>query len=292
MICRVGGATYAGRAVDLGDALVPAVADAIDPATVASAVRTGGRSPADGPTLAVDARAPGPLHDRVGCLTSDPSIRPRTALAVAARSRGWRTPVDERLAATRERLAAARIEDDHPETATYRQTLAEAEADIDRLRERAATARGRMQAGASATERSDGDDSRASPLEDAIRDLSEAETTAAAAREKHRRARDAARSTRDTLQERLRLADEVANLEREARRHLIARARGPYEAALRSVPAVDAGAIETPFDAAPDAMALAIARLGDVVAPVVLACDRFDSAAAAARWLDAPVVRL
>ena len=44
--------------------------------------------------------------------------------------------------------------------------------------------------------------------------------------------------------------------------------------------------------APPDAMALAIARLARPAAPLVLACDRFADATAAARWLDAPVCRL
>jgi hypothetical protein len=47
-----------------------------------------------------------------------------------------------------------------------------------------------------------------------------------------------------------------------------------------------------PWGADPVARALAVARVAALSAPVVLACDRFGSADAAADWLDAPVIRL
>lgn len=298
MICHIGGTVLTGRAIDL-PAHDAAHAAALDPATVATAIRTGRATAADGAVVDVEARAAGSLHERVGCVASDTTLRPRTALAVAARSRGWTTPVDDRLEATRDRLASHTAAGDPPETAEYRRAVTEATGDVDRLRERAAEARGRIQAGADGDRTGATDDDLTGetggnggdgPLAEAIRELSEAETVAAAAREQHRRAREAARERRDRLQERLGLADEVANLERAARRHLVERARAPYEGALAAVPGVsDVG---DPFAAAPDAMALAIARLGEVAAPVVVATGRFDSAGGAARWLGAPVVRL
>lgn len=297
MICRAGEGTVAGRAVDLRSC--EAVEDAdLDPETVATAVREGAATTAEGTRVSVLARTPGPLHHRVGCVTPAVSIRPRTALAVAARSRGWTTPVDDDLVAARERLRAHRAgegdtprDEDRPETTARRRDLAAVTADVDRLRERAAEARGRLQASdaGETTAPSDGE----APLAAAIRELSEAETAAAAARERHRRARDAARDRRDRLQERLHVADEVRNLEREARAHLVGRARDAYETALGAVPGgPDSTPPSDPFAAEPDAMALAVARVGDVSAPVVLAGDRFSDAGTAARWLGAPVVRL
>lgn len=339
MICRVGEQTVAGRAVDLRvcDAVGSDAGDAAspDPETVVTAVRAGTATTCDGTRLAVVAREPGRLHRRVGCITPGRSLRPRTALAIAARSRGWATPVDDDLAGARERLQAhpeARTEGsevagtddvraahsdaraarsdaraarsdartDRPDALTARRReLAEVTEDVDRLREHAAAARGRIQA-EDAGERTGTDRRGETPLADAIRELSEAETAAAAAREHHRRGLDAARARRDRLQQRLHLEDEVANLEREARAHLVERARGAYESALAAVPGradgrppSDAGTPPTdPFSADPDAMALAVARVGELKAPAVVACDRFPDAATAARWLGAPVVRL
>lgn len=288
MICRVGPRRFAGRAVDL--AASTDLDAALDPVTVARAVRDGRATTDDGTVVTVDALDSGPLHDRVGCVTPACSIQTRTALALAARSRGWTTPVDDRIAAAQNRLDAHRIEPSAPETAEHRRDLAANRDDVDRLRERAAEARGRVQAGDGPVGSGTSPDD--SPLADAIRDLSEAETAVAALRERHRAARATARSTRDRLQERLRLTDDLENAQREARSRLVDRARGCYQAALREVPGYTPDPDADPFAAPPDAMVLAVARVGDLAAPVVSACNRFSSAAAAARWLGAPVVRL
>ena len=284
MIVRVGDRVERGRAVDLVD-WCPTLA----PATVARAVREG-RAEADGTPVAVQARQAGALHERVGCVTPAASLRPRTALAVAARSRGWSTPVDGALREARERLATVAAETatgPDPNGLTARRRLADADDEVARLRERVAEARGRVQA------RRDGGTGSAdsdAALQDVVRDLSEVETAVAAAREKRRVARAEARAARDRLEDRLALEDDVGNLERQARAHLVERARAAYESALATVPDIDEPI--APFDAPPDAMALAVARVGDTAAPVVVACDRFADARAAARWLDAPAVRL
>lgn len=286
MICQVGDRAFAGRAVDLPGA--------IDPATVAMAVREGHATLDSGTTVAVLARTAGPLHERVGTITPETPIRPRTALAAAARSLGWTTPVDDDLARARERLACSEpaSEADDSDPAALRRRLAETTEEVERLRERVAETRGRVRAAdgeAPAGERADPAD-HADSLAEAVADLSEVETAAAAAREDHRAARTEARAARDRLRDRLRRRDAVANLEREARAHLVDRARPCYESALATVPGVACPA--APFDGPPDAMALAVARVGDLAAPVVLACDRFADASAAARWLDAPAIRL
>lgn len=284
MIVQVGDRVERGRAVDLGGGC-----PALEPATVATAVREG-RAEADGTPIAVQARQAGALHERVGCVTPDASLRPRTALAVAARSRGWSTPVDNALRDARDRLATVAAETptgSDPDALTARRRLADADDEVARLRERVAETRGRVQAQRNGgTGAADAD----AALEDAVRDLSEVETAVAAAREKRRVARAEARAARDRLEDRLALEDEVGNLERRARAHLVERARDAYESALATVPDIDDPA--APFDAPPDAMALAVARVGEFAAPVVVACGRFADARAAARWLDAPTVRL
>lgn len=276
MIVRVGDRTVCGRAVDLEAAVAPE--------RVAEAVRTGSATAGD-VEIEVYARSAGPLHDRVGWIGPSPAIRPRTALAVAARSRGWTTPVDGRLAAARERLAETDVEPADADLAARRRRIAEAAAETDALRERVAEARGRVLAGAAGADGEPGD-----RLEDAVRQLSEVETAAVAAREAHRRGRVAARRERDRLRERLRLADEVANLERRARADLVERALPAYRAALAAASTGDPPS--DPFAATPDAMALAVARVGHLRAPVVLVCGRFPAAPDASRWLRAPVIRL
>lgn len=278
MIVRVGDRTECGRAVDL-------VAD-VGPDDVAAAVRTG-RATADGTEIEVYARDPGPLHERVGAVGPSPSIRPRTALALAARSRGWSTPVDARLAAARERLDAVDVDGADVDLAASRRRVAEATAETEAARERVATARGRLlaEAGDDAT-----DGAAADRLAAAVRELSEVETAAVAARETHGSARTSVRRTRERLRERLRVADEVGNLERRARARLVEHARPAYRAALAAVPGHSIAA--DPFDTDPDAMALAVARVAHLRAPVVLACDRFPDARSAARWLRAPAIRL
>jgi hypothetical protein len=277
VICRVGEAIHRGRTVSL--------ARQVDPGTVARAVREG---TADGPevTVSVTARTPHRVHGRVGCLQPGMGLRVRTALAAAARARGRRTPHDVQLRRARERLAALDI--DGVETTEARRRLASARADTDRLRERVAAARGRLQA----REELGADTGPARErLETAARELSEVETSVAAARQSLDWRRRKARATRDDLDERMRLEDEVANLERRVRGALVDCVRDAYAAAVADIPggSSDPG---DPFDVDPLTAGLAVARVADFDAPVVVACDRLGSARAASRWLAAPVVRI
>lgn len=264
----------------------------MEPSRVVEAVRSpdaGGEG-----RIAVDAPPPGPVHDHVGHVHPEMGLRTRTALARAARSRGLEPPCADDLAAARERLAELSVEEG--DATPYRRAVAEATAETDRLRERVATVRGKLQA---AREHDAEAPDAAADLEAAIRELSEVETTGMAARQQLRRARENARQRRDRRERVRRLEDRVANLEREARAHLVERVADRYAAAVADAPGgedlADAPGGENavdPFDADPVTAALATARVAVLSAPVVLACDRFGSAAAASRWLDAPVVRI
>ena len=287
MICRVDGAVHSGRAVSLsGD---------VGARTVATAVWSGAATAASGATVAVTARTPHPAHERVGCLAPGTGLRVRTALAAAARARGLAAPQDPPLRRARERLAAVTDEREHgatsdgadPSTVDVQQRLVAARDETDRLRERVATVRGRLRArqecGLST------EDIRAE-LAATARELSEVETEAVAARQTLEQARRRTRETRDTLEERFRLEDRVANLERRARRALVERVRGAYAAAVADVPGTSRPA--DPFAADPLTAGFAVARVARFDAPVVVAGDRFASARAASRWLGAPVVRV
>jgi chromosome segregation ATPase len=277
VICRVDGTVHRGRVVVLEAG--------VDPQTVATAVREG--TATDGVVVSVAARTPHRAHERVGCLRSGMGLRVRTALAAAARARGLSTAVDRRL---QEARAALEEEvDGTVEGADTRRTVARERSDTDRLRERVAAMRGRLEA-----RRAEGLDTDRvrERLREAARELSEAETAAAAAEQTLDRQRRHARRTRDELERRLTLEDEVANLERQARARLVERVREAYTGALADVPGGPETVPENPFDVETLSAALSVARVAAFDTPVVVACDRFEDPAAASRWLGAPVIEL
>lgn len=265
-----------GEAIDLADWSVAAT-------TVARAVRG---EPTEG--IAVACPEPSPVHDHVGVVRRNMPLRPKAALAAAARSRGLAAPEDERRRAVEAELA------DLPapefDFAAVRRQVADADAEVSALRERVATLQGRVQA--LREEGLDADDVEAE-LAGAVRLLSEVETERVAATQQLDRAREEARSARDRHAERFALEDRAANLARAARRRLVADLHGEFAAAVAAVPGSGTVGDEPgAFSGSPVTAALAIARLADLDAPVVLDCGRFESADAAARCLDAPVIRL
>lgn len=219
------------------------------------------------------------LRDQVGVVAPGLTLGRRQLLVAVARSKGVATSVDDELGTARERLAD--LGEPVPSLSDARRRVAEAEAALDARRERVATLRGRLQA------TDDGD--VAEEYRAAIRALSEAETERAAAGEALAEARGRAREARDEREQRLRLEDRVANLERRAREERVETVRPKVDEAVRAAPGTDAPDFET---ADPVTAALATIRVGRVRAPVVLACRRFESAAAAETWLAAPVCRL
>ncbi|WP_277542301.1 DUF7856 family protein [Haloarcula laminariae] len=267
----VRGTTYEGRAVDLRCRPVAG-------GDVAGAVR-GVRS-----LPAVDAPAPGPVYDYCGRVHPAMGLRTKTAVAAAARSRGHRTTHDDALAELRERLADL----DRAEP-----TLPRAREPIDddavaTLRERVAATRGRLEAREALGAETEAVEQR---VREAAQTLAERETERAAAEQSRRQRRDRAREYRDRQARRRRLADRLANRRRDARRELLERVSDAFAATLDAVPGPVPGDADDPLDAPPVPAALATLRLARTDAPVVVETDRFPSPAAAADWLDAPVVR-
>jgi hypothetical protein len=278
--CRIGDVVRRGRALT--------VTAPVEPTVLARAVR----AESDGDTrVTVVSDEPGPAYRYVGCIRRGMGLRTRTALAAAARSRGFETPHDTALAAARERVAALTDKSGNESTAAererLRQAVAEASIKSERLRETVAAARGRLQA----RREQELDPAPAqTALAEAIERLSEAETEAAAARQRLDTVRERSRERQDRREEQFRAEDQMANLERRARAHLRDTVEDEYVTALGAVP--DGGETATPFEADPVSRALAVARVADLSAPVVLACGRFETACAAADWLDTPVIRL
>lgn len=282
MICRIGDVVRRGEAVT--------VARDIDPGRLLDAIasrdaRTGATEPRPPPEqVTVDCTPPGPVHEHVGYIHPEMGLRTRTALAKAGRTLGLETPYDDDLARLRADLADLSIPDGpDPDD---RAVLAAERATVESLREDVAAARGRLQA---CRERDLETAAAAAELESAIRELSEHETAAVAADERTE-SRSTARERRDALERRFRLEDRIANREREARSCLVDDLREEFAAAVDRVPG--ATGPPDPFAAPPPVAALAIARLADIDAPVVLSTERFDSADAAREFLGAPVVEI
>ncbi|SHH14770.1 DUF7856 family protein [Halobaculum gomorrense] len=243
----------------------------------------------------------------------------RRALAAAARERGRDHHADDE----RRRIAAAlegtldAIEDAGEASdllAAARRRAAEAGADVDRLRERTATLRGRLAEARERTNATEGDGAgEADAAVDAIRaefaaatrDLTEAETERHAAEQALARAVEVARSARDDRERRLRLRDALANRRRAARRDL---ARGVYPVfagvieAFHSGANVDAarcgaavaavGDNPSEFEGDPVVAHAAAVRIAGRSDPVIVATDRFADPTEASAWLRAPVVRV
>lgn len=268
MKLRVGPTTFAGRVVDLRS--WPVAGEA-----VAAAVRGQRCQPA------VEAPEPTAIYGYVGHVHPGVGLRTRTALAAAARSRGEQTPVDDDIAAIRERLGE--LEPATPSRTTLAEEVADRE--LASLQEAVGVHRGRLQA----REALDADTADAqADLRDAATMLAERRTARTAAEQSRQRRRDELREYRDRLAERRRLEDRLANRERDARARLVERLRGEFERAVTEAPGPTP---DDPFEADAVTAALAVLRVARTPAPVVLAVDRFRTPEAAATWLDAPVVR-
>lgn len=274
MRLRADGVVRTGRAVDC------AALD-VEPGDVLDAIRGN-----EGP-VAVDCPDPGPVHEHVGHVGPDTSIPVRATLATVARQRGLTAPQDDELADARADLAAS--DPPSPDLAAARERFAAVdEAELASLREDVAASRGAVQARLEL-------DADVSPAREALSetaaDLAEAQTDRVAAEQTLRRAREQAKEARAARRERLRLQDRVGNLERAARAHLAGALREEFAAAVEAVP----GEGRVPdgrqtFEGDDATAALAVARMADLRAPVVLSLRRFESARGAARVLDAPVV--
>lgn len=273
--CQIDGTRYSGPAIELPGE--------VDPAAVLAAIRDGDAGESE-PAAEITCPSPGPLFEHVGHVRAGMGLRTRTALARAGRSRGLTTPYDERVRALREELDGLTVPEG--DLKATREAVATHEQSVAQLRERAAAARGRLQA----RRELDGETAEATAdLREAIEALAEHETEAVAARQELESGRAAARQRRDRRERRFELEERIANRQREARGHLVDQLREEFADALAALPEATPS---DPFAAEPVPAALAIARVGDPAAPVVLATDPFESATTAHEFLGAAVVRL
>lgn len=280
------GSLHVGPVIDLRG-----VDTAPDAATLRRAVAGG--LPAEPAAPSVVRPAPTPVHPFVARLAAGSSFDRRGALAALARVRGH----DAGGALTElERVREAIAETTPAESsdlAVARRRAAEAGAETDRLRERVATIRGRVEA----TREVGGDaDAAEAELAAAMRRLSEVSTERVAARQRLDALEREARRARDSREARMRLEDRAANLERDARRTLAAAVYDAFAAAVAALPPAfdaDAGTEPGEFAGDPLSAALAVARAAPLRAPVVVdpaVVDRFGGLARSVRYLSGPVV--
>lgn len=268
--------TFRGRAVDLS-------VDSVAPEDIVAAVR----SDTEMGEISIICGDPGPVHKYIGCIEPGMSIRPRPALAAAARSLGVNAPQDEEIAHIEARMCSLDIGD--VSLRAERRRVADASGSETRLREQVAALRGRVQA----LREVEGDsDDAESDLQRMTRELAELETKRIAAEQTLEAARKRQQAARNTREQRLRLRDRKENLERSARRHLVRRLHERFDSAIKAVPGRGRTTDPGTFEGDPVTAALAIARVARVRAPIVLACDRFDTSKSAAECLGAPVLQV
>lgn len=273
MILRVDGRRYRGNAIDV---------HGIDPGAVLHALR------GESSRVSVRAPAPDPVHEYVGHVPASASVQVRAALAAAARTREMGAPQDDELERVRAELDA--IDPVDVDRTALRRRVAAAGDREERLHERVAELRGRVR---TLRERSADPADAERRLREAAAELTEARTERIAAQEELDDLSGRLDRSRDRRERRLRLRDRADNLRRAAREHLAGVIWDRFRAAVAAVPGV-ASVGETPGTVSGDGVtvALAVARLAERSAPVVLSCDRFADADAAAANLGPPVIRV
>ncbi|SIR57427.1 hypothetical protein SAMN05421858_2897 [Haladaptatus litoreus] len=285
MKVRINGETQTGRAIDLRGW-------SVTPTEVVAAVREDGES--DDESLAVDCPEPRPIHKHVGLIEPELSLTVRPAMASAARSNGLSAPQDEEIAILTKKLNSFDVRD--VSLRSERRRVADASGSETELREQVAALRGRVQ---TLRETDMNAESAESRLREATQKLSEMETERIAAEQALEQAQKRLHSIRDERVEHLRLRDRKENLERTARKYLGQQIREEFVAGVSAVPKDENGneqlsdpTLLGPLESDSVTVALAIARIANLRAPIVLSCDRFETANSASDCLDTPVLQV
>ena len=275
MRIRVDGTRIVGQAVDLRDT-------GIEPDRILDGIRI------ESDPL-VESPPPTEVHRHVGAIRRGMGLDVREALVTAGRSLGLESPYDDEIDEIDHRLAEMQTE--HPDLQQARKRAASAGESVEALRERVARLSGRLNA---LRENGDETDAVEASLRAATRELSEAETEAIAANQALATAEREARRIRDKNAARLSLEDRRENLRRDARSWLVEQLVPPLQNAMASLP-VDPLGVDSPLDAGSypgprSHLALGIARIADISAPIVLIDSPFATALRARAALSAPVI--
>lgn len=240
------------------------------------------RDPADGLVIAPQ---PTPVSDHLEPIRPGMEFDCRVALAAAGRSNGLESPHSTAIARLERRIES--IDPETPDLRAARRRAAEAGEDVAALEEQVARTSGRVNARQEA-------ELPVEELEEQLaaltRELTEAETEAIAAREALSRAEAEATSARDDRADRLSLVDRRENRRRAAREWFLDVLADPFERALRGLPVGAEPAPPSDYTGPSHEAALAIARIADLMAPVVLVDGPFETPVTARAGLDAPVI--
>lgn len=207
----------------------------------------------------------------------------RRLFAAAARTRGLTAPQDQQINRLESRLES--IDVPSVDVVEAKQRVTNTARNEAALRERIATLRGRLQA-----ERESGGatDETKSELETAAATLSEVSTDRIAARQRLLETERTARKARTSREERMKLADRLANRRRDARKVLARKVRPEYDNTVERIKPLLPDTNEAPTDIIDHLTAVAIATV-DI--PIVIAAGATgitDEFAAASR-LETPV---
>ncbi|MFB6086389.1 MAG: hypothetical protein ABEJ84_06235 [Halodesulfurarchaeum sp.] len=271
MRVRLGETTLVGQALDLRGHGVGAT-------RLAAAVRDPDSDLLIGPP-------PNPIHTHLGLISPGMQFDCGGALLEAGRSIGLESPQAAEIARLDREIAA--IDPVTPDLRAARQRAAEAGADVAALREAVARTGGRLNARRDAGLRIA---EVKQELAARTRELTEAETEAIAADEALSRAEERAEAARDERARRLSLVDRRENRRREARQWVREALGTAFERAVGSLPVTTDPAEPREFPGRSHEAALAIARIADFSAPVVLLDGPFETAVEARAGLDGPVV--
>ncbi len=295
-VIEVAGKRYTGSAIE--------IRQPVDPNAVVEAI-TGSDERESTDAVSVSVPAPPPVYAHIAHIHDEMGLRIQTALAKAARTVGGETPYDESLATARATLTE--LTPEAPGSERHRHKLETKTVEAERLKEQAATLRGEIR-----TRRKHDlpTETAQAELRDVLAALSEAETSAQAAKQQLTAAQEAMREFRDQQEHRFRLEERVANLERKARASLVEQFTPAFRAHVREIIAlaereggidktVASGTLPTAERSAtpltainPTVAALALVRFASFDTPVVLSGSLVESARAAAEILDAAVIRI
>lgn len=281
---EVAGDRYTGRAIE--------IRQSIDPKRIVEAIRkTGVQSAEEESEIRIGAPQPPPVYEHVGYVHDEMGLRIRTALAKAARTVGGKTAYDDSLTTVNRKLTA--FEPEPPDQEYHRRRQEAKTTEAKRLKEQAAMLQGQL---AARREHGLERESTKAELRDVLAKLSEAETTAQAARQRVDQTQQAMREYRDRQQQRFRLEDRRANLERKARASLVEQYTPEFYEHVQAVSALvehEPATSKAPLKAIdPVVAALSLVRFASFETPVVLSCSQVESATIAAEKLDAAVIRI
>jgi hypothetical protein len=240
--------------------------------------------------LSIYSPPPTSVREYIGILSPDPDIKRRDALITIGRLCGVKTPYDSSLKTVQSAIDQLEISS-VPDITTARRRVADAGADVERLRERVAMLRGQMAVYRETDVTTDITNAEIA-LKNAIRTLSEASTEEIAATQRLTQLIDIARTARDCKEKRLSLIDRRQNLKRHIRAEIFDVMKAEFDR-VRQVPWIAERIDGNNNYTTALADAIAILSLAPLRAPLIVAesvATAFDGISALAIRINATII--